>query len=162
MFGGEIPRLPAGRLYDRSDVPDSISWTPSKIRKHHAADTPRTGTGCPPTRNPGPCVHHFGRQQRDRHQHVCLRKLKQYLGIHAEDRYLYDWTEPGTFAIDQEVLERLHSDVRGVHDRFLALVNYSATCCKVALILYFPNRARSSSMTLSSSFLNKGLGCLSC
>src|SRR5215211_1688860 len=45
------------------------------------------------------------------------RKLKQYLGIHAEDRYLYDWPELGTAALDEAVLERLHSDVRGVHDR---------------------------------------------
>ena len=45
------------------------------------------------------------------------RKLKQYLGIHAEDKYLYDWPELGTSALDEVVLERLHSDVRGIHDR---------------------------------------------
>ena len=45
------------------------------------------------------------------------RKLKEYLGVEAEDRYLYDWPELGTSALDEAVLERLHSDVRGVHDR---------------------------------------------
>jgi uroporphyrinogen decarboxylase len=30
---------------------------------------------------------------------------------------LYDWPELGTAAPDEDVLERLHSDVRGVHDR---------------------------------------------
>jgi uroporphyrinogen decarboxylase len=45
------------------------------------------------------------------------RKLKAYLGIEAEERYLYDWPELGTAALDEVVLERLHSDVRGVHDR---------------------------------------------
>ena len=45
------------------------------------------------------------------------RNLKRYLGFEAEDRYLYDWPELGTAAIDGVILERLHSDVRGVHDR---------------------------------------------
>ena len=45
------------------------------------------------------------------------RKLKAYLGVEAEDRYLYDWPELGTSALDEAVLERLQSDVRGVHDR---------------------------------------------
>jgi uroporphyrinogen decarboxylase len=45
------------------------------------------------------------------------RKLKAYLGVEAEDKYLYDWPELGTSALDEAVLERLHSDVRGVHDR---------------------------------------------
>jgi uroporphyrinogen decarboxylase len=45
------------------------------------------------------------------------QKLKAYLGVEAEDRYLYDWPELGTSALDEAVLERLQSDVRGVHDR---------------------------------------------
>ena len=45
------------------------------------------------------------------------RRLKVYLGVEAEEKYLYDWPELGTAALDEVVLERLHSDVRGVHDR---------------------------------------------
>jgi uroporphyrinogen decarboxylase len=45
------------------------------------------------------------------------RNLKRYLGLQAEDKYLYDWPELGASAVDEIVLERLHSDVRGVHDR---------------------------------------------
>src|SRR4030095_6721444 len=45
------------------------------------------------------------------------RNLKRHLGFEAEDKYLYDWPELGTAAIDEVILERLHSDVRGVHDR---------------------------------------------
>ena len=45
------------------------------------------------------------------------QKLKAYLGVEAEDRYLYDWPELGTSALDEALLERLQSDVRGVHDR---------------------------------------------
>ena len=45
------------------------------------------------------------------------RKLKQLLGVESEERYLYDWPELGAAAIDEVILERLHSDVRGVHDR---------------------------------------------
>ncbi|MBI4759970.1 MAG: uroporphyrinogen decarboxylase family protein [Chloroflexota bacterium] len=45
------------------------------------------------------------------------RNLKRFLGIEAEDKYLYDWPELGASAVDEVVLERLHSDVRGVHDR---------------------------------------------
>jgi len=50
------------------------------------------------------------------------RNLKRYLGFEAEERYLYDWPELGTAAIDESILERLHSDVRGVHDREPAAV----------------------------------------
>ena len=50
------------------------------------------------------------------------RNLKRYLGFEAEDKYLYDWPELGTAAIDEVILERLHSDVRGVHDREPAAV----------------------------------------
>ena len=45
------------------------------------------------------------------------RNLKNFLCVQAEDRYLYDWPELGTSELDEVVLERLHSDVRGVHDR---------------------------------------------
>jgi uroporphyrinogen decarboxylase len=46
------------------------------------------------------------------------RRLKQHLEIQTEERYLYDWPELGTAALDEPVLERLHSDARGVLDRF--------------------------------------------
>jgi uroporphyrinogen decarboxylase len=45
------------------------------------------------------------------------RKLKQFLGIQAEEKYMYDWPELGAVLPDDMILERLHSDVRGVHDR---------------------------------------------
>ena len=44
------------------------------------------------------------------------RELKQLLGIHAPDAYLYRWPELGTAALDEETLVRLGSDVRGVLD----------------------------------------------
>lgn len=44
------------------------------------------------------------------------RELKQLLGIEAEDRYLYQWPELGTAAVDEVTLLRLGSDVRGVLD----------------------------------------------
>ncbi len=43
--------------------------------------------------------------------------LKKILGIKAEDRYIYDWPELGTADPDEETMQRLHSDVRGVWDR---------------------------------------------
>lgn len=46
------------------------------------------------------------------------RGLKALLGIEAPDRYLYDWPELGTALLDEATLDRLHVDVRGVHDRF--------------------------------------------
>ena len=46
------------------------------------------------------------------------RRLKKILGVQAEEHYLYDWDELGTAAFDEPVLERLHSDARGVLDRF--------------------------------------------
>lgn len=46
------------------------------------------------------------------------RKLKEKLGVQSENRYLYDWPELGTVFPDEAVLQRLNSDVRGVHDRF--------------------------------------------
>jgi uroporphyrinogen decarboxylase len=48
------------------------------------------------------------------------RRLKDLLGIRAEDRYLYGWPELGTADPDEDTLQRLHSDVRGVHDRLPA------------------------------------------
>lgn len=45
------------------------------------------------------------------------RRLKQHLGLDLPDRYLYDWPELGTAAIDEVILQRLYSDVRGVLDR---------------------------------------------
>jgi uroporphyrinogen decarboxylase len=45
------------------------------------------------------------------------RKLKQLLGVQSEEKYMYDWPELGAAAPDEAVLQRLHSDVRGVHDR---------------------------------------------
>jgi uroporphyrinogen decarboxylase len=46
--------------------------------------------------------------------------LKRLLGLDGEDRYIYDWPELGTVLPDEAVLERLHSDVRGVFDAFPA------------------------------------------
>ncbi len=45
------------------------------------------------------------------------RALKKLLGITAPDKYLYDWPELGTVEVDEETLQRLHVDVRGVWDR---------------------------------------------
>ena len=45
------------------------------------------------------------------------RNLKKHLGFEAPERYLYDWEELGTALMDEPILERLHSDVRGVYDR---------------------------------------------
>lgn len=44
------------------------------------------------------------------------RGLKELLSIQAPDRYLYNWPELDTADPDEVMLERLHSDVRGVHD----------------------------------------------
>ena len=44
--------------------------------------------------------------------------LKRILDIDAPDDYLYDWPELGTAKIDEQTMQRLHSDVRGVLDRF--------------------------------------------
>jgi len=50
------------------------------------------------------------------------RKLKAKLGVESPDEFLYDWPELGTAKIDEVILERLHSDVRGVLDREPAAV----------------------------------------
>ncbi|MEL7643360.1 MAG: uroporphyrinogen decarboxylase family protein [bacterium] len=46
------------------------------------------------------------------------RGIKKIMGIESDDRFIYDWPELGTALPDEQVLERLHSDVRGVWDRF--------------------------------------------
>jgi len=46
------------------------------------------------------------------------RRLKEKLGIQAEERYMYDWPELGTADPDEATLQALHSDVRGVQDAF--------------------------------------------
>ncbi len=45
------------------------------------------------------------------------KNLANLLGIKVEEKYLYDWPELGTAAMDESILERLHSDVRGIFDR---------------------------------------------
>ena len=45
------------------------------------------------------------------------RKLKKLLGVDAPEKYLYDWPELGAAKVEEVMLERLHSDVRGVLDR---------------------------------------------
>jgi uroporphyrinogen decarboxylase len=44
------------------------------------------------------------------------RAIKTIAGIQAPDNYIYDWPELGTAEIDEEMMRRLHSDVRGVLD----------------------------------------------
>jgi len=44
------------------------------------------------------------------------RAIKAAAGIEAPDEYLYDWPELGTAAVDEQTLQRLRSDVRGVTD----------------------------------------------
>jgi uroporphyrinogen decarboxylase len=48
------------------------------------------------------------------------RRLKAGLGIDSPDRYIYDWPELGTAALDEAALVRLRGDARGVLDRFPA------------------------------------------
>ena len=48
------------------------------------------------------------------------RRLKEYLKVESPDRYLYEWPELGAALPDEQVLQRLKSDVRGVHDRLPA------------------------------------------
>lgn len=50
------------------------------------------------------------------------QRLKALLGYEGEDRFIYDWPELGTVLPDEPILERLHSDARGVLDRFPAHV----------------------------------------
>lgn len=44
------------------------------------------------------------------------REIKKIAGIDAPDNYIYQWPELGTAAVDEETLQRLHVDVRGVLD----------------------------------------------
>lgn len=46
------------------------------------------------------------------------RGLMKLLGIQAEENYIYDWPELGTALPDERIMQRLHSDVRGLLDRF--------------------------------------------
>lgn len=46
------------------------------------------------------------------------RALKELAGISEPDQFIYDWPELGTALPGEQCLQRLHSDVRGVHDRF--------------------------------------------
>ena len=46
------------------------------------------------------------------------REIKKIMGIEGDDNYIYDWPELGTALPDERILQRLHSDVRGVLDRF--------------------------------------------
>lgn len=63
-------------------------------------------------------------------QERAYRRLTAYLGLAEEYQPLYDWPELGAPLPCEAVLERLHSDVRGIQDRFPA-----ATCAR--------NRSRS-------------------
>ncbi len=51
------------------------------------------------------------------------RGVKKLAGISEPDRFLYDWPELGTALPGEVGLKRLHSDVRGVHDRFPSRVS---------------------------------------
>jgi len=44
------------------------------------------------------------------------RGVKDIIGVNAPDNYIYDWPELGTAEIDEQTMQRLHSDVRGVLD----------------------------------------------
>ncbi len=37
------------------------------------------------------------------------RKIKQSLGVRSEEKYLYDWPELGAAALDEVLIQRLHS-----------------------------------------------------
>ncbi len=51
-------------------------------------------------------------------QTLAYRRLREQLGVMGEEKYLYEWPELGAVDPDEEVLCRLGSDGRGVHDRF--------------------------------------------
>jgi len=46
------------------------------------------------------------------------RELKKIMGVEGEDHFIYNWPELGTALPDERVMQRLHSDVRGLLDRF--------------------------------------------
>ena len=50
------------------------------------------------------------------------RELKKLVGVQAPDRWIYDWPELGTALPDEEGLERLGADARGVLDLYPASV----------------------------------------
>lgn len=50
------------------------------------------------------------------------RRVKEPAGISEPDRFLYDWPELGTALPGEAGLQRLHTDVRGIHDRFPARI----------------------------------------
>ncbi len=43
--------------------------------------------------------------------------IKEAAGIQAPDEYIYDWPELGTAKIDEDTMQRLHCDVRGIRDK---------------------------------------------
>jgi len=49
---------------------------------------------------------------------IPYQAVKKLAGITAPDEYIYFWPELGTALPDEATMQRLHSDVRGVHDRF--------------------------------------------
>jgi uroporphyrinogen decarboxylase len=49
-------------------------------------------------------------------QMKAYRRLKNHLGIEAPDTYIYSWPELGIALVDEETLQHLHGDVRGVLD----------------------------------------------
>ncbi len=53
-------------------------------------------------------------------QEAAYRRLTAHLGLAEEVQPLYDWPELGAPRPSEAVLERLHSDVRGIQDRFPA------------------------------------------
>lgn len=53
-------------------------------------------------------------------QERAYRRLTAYLGLAEEYQPLYEWPELGAPLPSEAVLERLHSDVRGIQDRFPA------------------------------------------
>ena len=53
-------------------------------------------------------------------QERAYRRLTAYLGLAEEYQPLYDWPELGAPLPAEAVLERLHSDVRGIQERFPA------------------------------------------
>jgi len=59
---------------------------------------------------------------------IPYQAVKKLAGITAPDEYIYDWPELGTALPDEATMQRLHSDVRGVHDRFpQAVLNRNKT-----------------------------------
>lgn len=45
-----------------------------------------------------------------------FREIKRLIGVDAPDKYLYEWPELGTAAVDEQSLQRLGTDVRGILD----------------------------------------------